>query len=96
MFPKQTFSLSLLLILGLCFSGFAHAAPAGAGQATELPEKMEPGQQMQHQHGQQEHHHLHMTMGEEKCDPKFTYEEGPLGPQSLAGTVQQRKDAGPN
>ena len=72
---NQVLGLSLLVILGTCFSGFAHAAPAGACQAAEPPKKVEPGQ-----HGQHEHHHLHMTMGEEKCDPKFTYDEGPLGP----------------
>jgi carbonic anhydrase len=78
MFRKQICGLSLLLILELCWAGFAYAAPVGAGQVAEPPEKMEPGQHGQH--GQQEHHHLHMTMGEEKCDPKFRYEEGPQGP----------------
>src|SRR5437879_13101321 len=66
---NQVLGLSLLVILGTCFSGFAHAAPAGACQAAEPPKKVEPGQ-----HGQHEHHHLHMTMGEEKCDPKVTYD----------------------
>jgi carbonic anhydrase len=76
MFCKQMYGLCLLLILGLCFAGFA----TGVCQVAEPPEKIEPGQQMQHQHGQQAHHHLHIIMGEEKCAPTFTYEDGPQGP----------------
>jgi carbonic anhydrase len=64
----------MLAFSALCFSIFV-AAPAGICQVAQPPEKVEHGQ-----HGQQDHHHLHMTMGEEKCDPKFTYDEGPLGP----------------
>jgi carbonic anhydrase len=75
---NQVLGPSLLVILGTCFCGFAQAALAGACQVAEPPEKVQPHQHGQH--GQQEHHHLHMTMGEEKCDPKFTYDEGPLGP----------------
>ena len=84
MFRKQLLSLSLLLMFGLCFASFAYAAPAGVCQATEVPEKMDHSQ-----HGQQAHHHLHMVMGEEKCDPKFTYADGPMGPShwpELCGT----------
>jgi carbonic anhydrase len=77
MFRDQVLGASLLVILGLCLSAIVQPIPAVAGQVAEPPEKVEPGH---HEHGQQEHHHLHMTLGEEKCDPKFTYEEGPLGP----------------
>jgi len=31
---------------------------------------------------------LHMALGGEKCEPEFTYEEGPSRPQSLGGIVQ--------
>lgn len=74
---NRILGLSLLVMVGACFSGFAPAAPAAAAQAAEPLEKVEPGQ---HVHQGQEHHHLHMILGEEKCDPKFTYEDGPLGP----------------
>ena len=66
---NQIFGLSLLVILGTCFSGL--------GQVVQPPEKVEPGQHGQHG---QEHHHLHMILGEEKCDAQYTYEEGPRGP----------------
>src|SRR5260370_4181191 len=69
--------LCLLAFSVLCFSNFV-VAPAGDCQVAQPLEKVEPGQHGEH--GQQEHHHLHMTLGEEKCDAKFTYEEGRLGP----------------
>ncbi len=77
--PK--FRLSLLAVLGLYFSVFAHAAPGGACQVAQPPEKVEPGQ---HQH--QEHHHLHLPMGEEKCEPTSTYSDGALGPSHVTDT----------
>jgi hypothetical protein len=77
MFRDQVLGPSLLVILRLCLSAIVQPIPAVVGQVAEPPEKVEPGH---HEHGQQEHHHLRMTLGEEKCDPKFTYEEGPLGP----------------
>jgi hypothetical protein len=57
----------------LCFS-ICITAPAGICQVAQPPEKVEPGKHGQH--GKQEHHHLHMVLGEENCDPEFTYEEG--------------------
>jgi len=60
----------------LCFSLIV-AVPDGAAQVAQPPEKVEPGQ---HEHGKQEHHHLHVILGEEPCGPKFTYGDGPLGP----------------
>ena len=71
--------MCLSAFAALCFFVFVHAAPA-ACQVAEPPEKVQPGQQQHH-----EHHHLHMTMGEEKCEPKFTYEEGPLSPSHWPG-----------
>src|SRR5579864_1793896 len=92
MFQKQAFGLSSLLITGLCFFGFANAAPPAAGQVAQPAEKMEPDE---HQHGQHEHHHLHMSMGEEKCDPKFTYEEGAQGPSHWPGLCTTGKMQAP-
>jgi carbonic anhydrase len=72
-------------LLALSLAPFL-AVPAGICQVAQPPEKVEPGQ---HQHGNQEHHHLHMVLGEETCGPKFTYDEGPLGPAhwpELCGT----------
>jgi len=38
---------------------------------------LEPLDKMEMQTHQQEHHHLHMILGEERCDPQYTYENGP-------------------
>jgi len=58
----------------LCFSIFA-VVPAGVCQAINPPEKVQPGQ-----HVHNDHHHLHMMLGEEKCGPAYTYDEGVKGP----------------
>lgn len=52
-------------------------APSAVSQVAQPPEKVQPGQ---HVHGAAEHHHLHLVLGEETCDPKFTYADGPLDP----------------
>jgi carbonic anhydrase len=94
MFRKYGFGVLLLLTLGLCFAHFT----AGVCQVAEPPEKLEPGQQMQHQHGQpgqQAHHHLHQVLGEETCDPTFTYEDGPQGPSHWPGLCTTGKMQSP-
>jgi carbonic anhydrase len=54
----------------------AGGAPA-AGQAAQLPERPE-----QHQHG----HDLNIPSGvTDKCEPAYTYDEGPLGPSRWGG-----------
>jgi carbonic anhydrase len=78
MLRNPGYGLSLLAGCGLCFSVFAHAAPA-AGQAAELPEKPE---QHQHMHGMD----MNIPSGvSDKCAPKFTYQEGPRGPSHWEG-----------
>lgn len=77
MTPKPASALIRLALCFCCFSLFL-TAPSGTGQIVQPPEKLEPGQHGQH--GNQEHHHLHMVLGEETCGPKFTYDAGPLGP----------------
>jgi carbonic anhydrase len=74
-------------IIGICllafsvwrFSVFAHVAPAGANQAAQPPEKP-----AQHQHGHG--HQMNTPSGaSDKCETKFTYEEGPRGPEHWEG-----------
>jgi len=70
----------LLASFGLCFFNLSHPIPA-TSQVLESLEKMKPDQ---HQ-GHGDHHHLHMTLGEETCAPKYTYTEGLLGPGRWEG-----------
>jgi carbonic anhydrase len=72
----------MLAVCGLCFSVFAHAGPA-AGQAAEPPERPE---QHQHMHGHQMGMDMNTPSGvSAKCEPNFTYEEGPHGPSHWEG-----------
>jgi carbonic anhydrase len=66
----------LLALSLLCFSVLV-AVPGAISQVANPPEKVEPGQ---HPHGQ-EHHHMHLFLGEERCAPTYTYTEGPAGPR---------------
>lgn len=82
---RVTFRIFLLAFSVICLSIFASGLADPACQVLEKPEKVEPGQ---HQHAEG-HHHLHLPMGEEKCAPTFTYDDGPLGPshwQSLCSS----------
>ena len=75
-------SICLLVFFVLCFSVYTYTVPAGARQAAEAPEKPE---QHQHQHG----HQMNLPSGaSDKCEPKFTYEAGPLGPDSWGGVCK--------
>ncbi len=79
MFRNPGFRLSLLAVSGSYVLFFAHAAPAGARQAAQLPEK--PAQH-QHPHG----HEMNVPSGvSDTCEPTFTYEEGPRGPSHWEG-----------
>jgi carbonic anhydrase len=70
--------IHMLAFSVLCFSIFV-AAPVGARQAAQVPEKPE---QHQHPHG----HQMNLPSGaSDKCEAKFTYEEGPRGPDSWEG-----------
>ncbi len=93
------FTCVCLPVLRVLSFSVLFAARAGAGQIAEPPQKMQPGQQGQHgAHGDHEphqHHHLHLTLGGEKCEPKFTYEEGPLGPSHWAGLCNSGKMQAP-
>jgi hypothetical protein len=74
-------------VVCLCF--LLYSVPA-ASQETELPEPADHGQ-----HSQHAHHHLHMPLGEEKCSPTFTYDEGPLGPSHWPGLCTTGKMQAP-
>ena len=65
-----------ILLSFLCVCLFV-AAPGAVCQVAQPPEKVEPGQ---HVHGSGDHHHLHIILGEETCNAKFSYADGPLGP----------------
>jgi carbonic anhydrase len=81
MFRNPGFRFSLLAVGGLFFiSVFTHTAPA-AGQAAEPPEKPEP-RQNSYGHGMD----MNVPSGaSDKCEPKFTYEDGPRGPSHWDG-----------
>jgi carbonic anhydrase len=80
MFRNPGFRLALLAVCGLYFSLFVHATPA-AGQAAEPPEKLEQNQNS-YEHGMD----MNMPSGaSDKCDPKFTYDDGPRGPTRWEG-----------
>ena len=66
MFRNRVIVVCLSIFAGLWLSLIA-ATSAGAFQVAQPAEKAEHGQ-----HAQHEHHHLHMPMGEEKCEPAFT------------------------
>jgi carbonic anhydrase len=93
----------------LIFSIFV--APPARCQVLEAPEKVQPEQQRQHhghkdmsesseeaQPGHQQHqahHMLHMTVGAQKCEPTFTYGEGPHGPGQWPGLCTTGKMQAP-
>jgi carbonic anhydrase len=95
---NQFTSICLLVLRVLSFSVLFSARP-GVYQIAEPSKKMQAGQPGQDEnHGEHEphqHHHLHMTLGGEKCEPKFTYEEGPLGPSHWAGLCNSGKMQAP-
>jgi carbonic anhydrase len=83
MFRKPRFRLSLLAVCGWCFLIVAYAAPA-AGQAADLPER--PEQHQHHMHGNHMDMDMNMPSGvSARCEPSFTYEEGPRGPNHWNG-----------
>jgi len=73
----------------LCLGLLGYAIPANCQVA-------EPAEPTKHgQHAGHDHHHLHLPMGEEKCAPTFTYDEGPLGPSHWPGVCATGKMQSP-
>jgi len=79
MFRNPGFRLGLLVACGLYLAAFGPAVQIAACQSAQLPEKPS------------EHQHMHsMDMNipsgvTDKCAPKFTYDDGPLGPSHWEG-----------
>jgi hypothetical protein len=67
----------------------AWVAWPAAGQIAQMPEKMDPGE---HEHA---HHHVHIPMGEEKCEARDSYEEGASGPGHWPGVCATGKMQAP-
>jgi len=95
---NRSASFRVLVPLASCFL-VLFAARAGAFQIAEPSGKMSPGQPEQAEtngiHESHQHHHLHMALGEATCDPRFTYEEGPLGPSHWTGLCNSGKMQAP-
>jgi len=69
----------LVAFCGLLFSFPSHVTPTKVDQAAQPPEKP-----MQHQHGHA--HQMNLPSGvSDKCEPKFSYEDGPLAPSHWQG-----------
>lgn len=66
----------------VCFSLAPTAIQTGASQIAEPPE---PAGDHQHHHDHNHGHYMNVPMGEEKCEAKYTYQEGPLGPSHWPG-----------
>jgi carbonic anhydrase len=82
MFRNPGFRLPLLAVCALYFSVFGHAAPA-VGQAAEPRENAEQNQPVR---GREMSMDMNVPSGvSDKCEPKFTYEEGPRGPSHWEG-----------
>jgi carbonic anhydrase len=74
---NRVVGICLLSFSLLCFFIFSHPAQSGARQAAQPPEKP-----AQHQHS----HQMNTPSGaSDKCEPSFTYEEGPSGPSHWKG-----------
>jgi len=93
--PRNPLTLLLLSIFAL--------SPA-RGQVLESLEKAPSAQHQGHGNGDESdeaqsgghvHHMLHMTIGEQKCAPKYTYVAGPSGPAQWPGLCTTGKMQAP-
>lgn len=79
MLRNPGFRLALLVVCGLYLAAFGPAVQIAACQAAQLPDKPSDHQ---HMHGME----MNIPSGvTDKCAPKFTYDEGPLGPSHWQG-----------
>ena len=86
MSANRLYTMCLVVFSVLCLSVFV-ATLAGARQAAQVPEKPK-----QHQHG----HQMNLPSGaSDKCEPKFTYQEGPRGPDSWEGVCKDGHSQSP-
>ena len=82
MLGHRVLAMCLLAFFGLFFSFLNHVTPTKADQAAQPPEK--PGQHHHHhQYGQMD---MNIPSGAtDKCEPGFTYDDGPLAPSHWQG-----------
>ncbi len=81
MWNKRGTQLTRFLLL--CFLLVTAAVRVGTSQVAQPAERAE-----QHQHMDMGAHHMNMPLGEEKCEAKYTYDEGPLGPSHWPGVCK--------
>lgn len=90
MFCSRVFGRRFLPFSSLCLS-VVIAAPAAFGQIAQPPEKPEEHQHM-HGHGME----MNIPSGAtDKCEPKFTYDNGPLGPSHWPGVCTTGRSQAP-
>jgi carbonic anhydrase len=83
MVRNRVTGMRLRVIPVLCFSLFISAPPVVVCQIAQLPEKP---QQDEHKHPMGMSMDMNVHSGvTDKCEPKFTYNEGPGGPSHWAG-----------
>jgi carbonic anhydrase len=88
MFRTHSSKVCLSSIVTVCAYVFCFATPLRC-QVAEPPEQAPQG------HSAHEHHHLHIMLGEEKCSPTYTYDDGPLGPSHWPGLCSTGKVQSP-
>ena len=89
MLGNRATTMFVLVPSGLFLSALTYEVPAPCQVAQPL-EKMQPGQHPEHAH-----HHLHLPLGEEKCELKYAYDDGPLGPAHWPGLCNSGKMQAP-
>jgi carbonic anhydrase len=86
---KNRLASTCVMLFGLGFSMLALLATGAARQAAQPPEKIP---QHQHEHA----HQMNIPSGaSDKCEPKFAYEDGPLGPDSWGGVCKAGRAQSP-
>ena len=80
---------ALAVMVGLFL--LAGGSVPASSQVMEHMDKADPGEHA----GHREHHHLHLPLGEAKCAPQFTYNQGPVGPASWGAQCKLGKMQAP-
>jgi carbonic anhydrase len=91
MFRHPAANIPTLALCLLCCLLFLYPVPVGSGQAAQPPEKPQP-----HQHEHQHQMMMNLPSGvSDKCEPKFTYEPGPHGPDAWGGVCKSGRMQSP-
>jgi carbonic anhydrase len=91
MLSKPLEGIGRLAFLAACLSVLVVTPPVVC-QVAEPPAKVEPGQ---HDHMHMGAHFMNFPMGEEKCAPQYTYQQGPLSPEHWPGVCATGKMQAP-